>query len=88
MCSSAILISDLEWTFIEENIKVSLDAWSNYYSRLSYTNKDLACSLIPIHVKFKILQFIFSLERSARHVETINKLLGYLNSWIAGNEND
>ena len=88
MCSSNNLISDLEWSFVEENIKISFDAWSNYYSRLFHTNNDLACSLIPIHVKFKILQFIFSLDRSARCVDTVNKLLEYLNRWISGGEND
>jgi cellobiose-specific phosphotransferase system component IIB len=86
--SVALLISDLEWTFIEENISISLDAWSNYYSRLFHTNKDLACSLVAVHVKFKILQFIFSLDRGSRPVHVINNLLDYLNTWISGKEND
>ena len=84
MCNSATSISNLEWILIEDNIKVAFNSWSKYYDRLIYTNKDLACQLVPLHVKFKILQFIFSLDRSQRHVETINILLEYLINWVAG----
>ena len=89
MCSIGgvvTLISESQWQFIEENIKVSFDAWTSYYSLLIRTNKEFACSLIPVHVKFNLLQFIFSLDRSIRDIGTINKLLFELNKFINGTE--
>ena len=76
--------SDFDWTFVENNIKVSVDAWNSYYSRLLFTNIELAKYLINIHMQFKILKFIFSLDRRARNVDIINKLLFHLNKRIAG----
>jgi hypothetical protein len=74
-------ISEL-WICIEENIKVSLDAWTSYYSRLLFINKELAERLVIIDTKYKLLQFIIALDRKKRPIETINKLLCQLNTWI------
>ena len=89
MCSSVgglNLISESQWRIIEEDIKTSFDAWTSYYSLLILTNKELACSLVPIHVKFNLLKFIFSLDRTIRDIATINRLLCQLNNWINGTE--